>query len=174
MHAEFIAYAGDCRVQGRIDVAADARLTDWLNLLDAVSVHDAELTSHADGHVVRLDEVSIERFDLFAVEALGTRGDSNRRVHTVRHRLQVKLGPYMVLGYLHAFPGSGPLQAIPRRAPMIPLTTATIAFDGGTAIEAHDVDTLIVNRDLVDWVRPEEVAPALLGYRKSAPEPAAG
>ena len=174
MHAEFIAYAGDCRVKGRIDVAPDARLSDWMNLLDAITVRDAELTSHADGHVVSLDEITIDRYDLYAVEALSARGDTTRRVHTVRHRLQVKLGPYMVLGYLHAFPGSGPLVSLPRRAPMIPLTTATIAFDGGTAIEAHDIETLIVNRELVDWVRPEEVAPALLGFKKPAPEPAAG
>lgn len=36
------------------------------------------------------------------------------------------------------------------------------------------MDTLIINREFVDWVRPEEIAPALFGFGKKAPEPTAG
>lgn len=168
MISEFIAYAGDCRVQGKIDVAPDARLSDYLNDVEVVVVRDAELTSHDDGHVVHLAEVSLDRSDLFAVEAVGPRGASNQRIHLVRHRLQVRIGPYMVLGQLHAFPGSDPLAAISRRSPMIPLTIATIAFDGGIGVEAHDVETLIVNRGLVDWVRMDDIGTVLPGFRVPA------
>ena len=165
MHAEFIAYAGDCRVRGTIDREHGVRLSDILNAVDDITLRDAELTSHADGHVVHLDEVTLGRDELYAVEAVGARGEVARRLHTVKHRLQIRLGPYVVLGYLHSLPGNEPLVSIGKRAPMIPLTSATIAFSDGPTIDAHDVEALIINRAMVDWVRPGETDLSAFGLR---------
>ena len=156
MLAKLIAFAGDCQIFGTITLAAGARLSDVLNGESALVVADADLVSHADGHVVHLAEIVLERDDLFAIEAVGPRGLEQRRVHTVRHRLEVSLGPYTVLGQLHTFPGGRPLVAVSRRAPMIPLTNATIAFSDHRGVQIRDVETLIVNRELARWVRPEE------------------
>ncbi len=154
--AKLVAFSGDCQVFGTITLAAGERLTDVLNREAVLLVADADLVSHADGHVVHLAEIALDRDELFAIEAVGPRGLEQRRVHTVRHRLEVSLGPYTVLGQLHTFPGGRPLVAVSRRAPMVPLTDATIAFSGHRGVQIRDVATLIINRDRARWVRPEE------------------
>ena len=156
MLSEVIAYAGDCRIIGTITFAEDERLSDVLNESELLFVTDARPISHADGHEVDVDELRIERDELFAIEAVGSRGSVYKRIHTVKHRLEVHLGPYTVLGHLHARPGSDPLLSMGRRPSMIPLTNATIAYNGPDGVDARDVDTLIVNRDVADWVRADE------------------
>jgi hypothetical protein len=156
MLSEVIAYAADCRIIGTITFAEDERLSDVINESERLFVTDARLISHADGHAVDLEELRIEREELYAIEAVGSRGSTDRRIHTVKHRLEIRLGPYTVLGHLHARPGSDPLLSIGRRPSMIPLTDATIAYNGSDGVEAKDIDTLIVNRDVADWVRADE------------------
>jgi hypothetical protein len=170
MLSHVIAYAGDCRIDGMIAVAEDERFSDALNQHEQFFLTGVRLISHADGHVLELDELRLERSDIFAVEAVGGRGPENRRIHTVRHRLEVRLGPYTVLGQVHTRPGGEPLMSIGRRPSMIPLTNATIAFNDAEGLEAHDVETLIVNRSLCDWVRPDEGdLRAFEGVRVAAP-----
>ena len=65
--------------------------------------------SFDDDTVVNLGDGEVDRSILYAVEASGARGEATRRIHTVRHRLQVQLGPYSALGLLHAPPGQMPL-----------------------------------------------------------------
>lgn len=155
MRSAFIAYAGDCRVSGQIDAESDVRLTDMLNRHSDITIYQAQLSSHIDGHTVELDEITLERSDLFAIDATDAPSNRSRRLHTVRHRMEIQLGPYAVLGQLHTLPGGRPLVTIGQRSQMIPLTNATIAFDDGTRVVAVDVETLIINRGLVTWVRAD-------------------
>ena len=172
MHLEFIAYAGDCRVGGTVDLGDADRLTDLLNRTSDLSLRDVELVGHADGRIVRLPELELARDEVYAVEAVGARGDPSRRIHTVRHRLEVKLGPYTVLGQLHAQPGGQPLVQYARRSPMIPLTNATIAFNEAREVVARDIGTLIVNRELAEWVRADIAdREAFPGVPEAAPAP---
>ncbi len=159
MLASFIAYADDCRVSGSIELGPDERLTDALNERTEIRIVDAALVAYSDGRIVNLDELTLSREELVAVEAIGPRGPEDRRIHTVRHRLEVHLGGYAVLGHLHTHPGGQPLVAIGRRLAMVPLTTATIAYNDATGLQVRDIDTLIVNRELADWVRadPEDL-----------------
>jgi hypothetical protein len=57
---------------------------------------------------------------------------------------------------------------------MVPLTSATIAFNTGDGIEAVDVETLIINRSLAEWVRTDvgDDLPSLVGVPVAAPHPA--
>lgn len=155
MLVEFTAYAGDCLVRGTLAVPDGERLTDFVNRQPEFAITNAELVSFSDGHTVTLDEVSLVRDDLFAIEAREPRGETARRIHTVRHRLELQIGPYTVLGQLHTMPGSPPLTSIGRRSTMIPLTNATIAYNDATGLHARDITTLIVNRELVDWVQAD-------------------
>jgi hypothetical protein len=174
MLIDFIAYAGDCRVTGMFDLADGERLSDVLNDAAAITLRNARLTSHADGHEVELESVEIDIDDLFAVEVVGSRGHQEQRIHTVRHRLELRLGPYSVLGQLHTLPGGRPLVAIAGRAPMVPLTNATLAFNAGDGLNVRDVETLVVNRHLAEWVRADSSElPAFPGV-PVAPVPAAG
>lgn len=169
MLIEFTAYAGDCLVRGTLAVPDGERLTDFVNRQAEVTITGAQLVSYADGHTVTLDEVSLVRDDLFAIEAREPRGETARRIHTVRHRLELKIGPYTVLGQLHAMPGSPPLRSIGRRPTMIPLTNATIAYNDASGLQARDITTLIVNRELVDWVRADaDDLPAFTGVPVAA------
>lgn len=153
MEIEFLAYAGDCRVAGHVELEGE-RLSDMLNAQETVLVRDVLLESLEDGHRVEMAELLLTRDELFAVEAGGPRGLEGRRIRTLSHRLQIALGPYVVLGTLHAFPGADPLISLLRRGPMLPLTNATIATTIAGKVEVRDASTLIVNRQLADWIRP--------------------
>ena len=66
--------------------------------------------------------------------------------------MQLALGPYVILGRLHAAPGVDPLQQILQREPMIPLTNTTIAWTQAGETQVRDLPTIIVNRLQVDWI----------------------
>jgi hypothetical protein len=106
----------------------------------------------ADGHSVQLASVHIERDELLLVQAIGSRGDRSRRTRTRQHPVAMKIGPYEVRGYLHALPGSDPIAGFRRRRPMVPLTDAWVEFVSGEVRQRRRVATVIVNRQLVDWI----------------------
>jgi hypothetical protein len=66
----------------------------------------------------------------------------------------VSIGPYLILGRLHTAPGSDVMATVLKREPMIPLTSATIAYEQAGEIVARDVPTVIINRMQVDWITP--------------------
>lgn len=155
MLVEFTAYSGDCRVRGTLAVPDGERLSDFVNRETELEITGALLESHADGHTVSQERLTLSREDVLAIEARELRGEAARRVHTVRHRLEFRVGPYAILGLLHSKPGGQPLAAIGRRPAMVPLTGATIAWNDSHGLQLRDVGTLIVNRELVDRVRAE-------------------
>jgi len=150
---DFIGFAADCTISGKVTMFGE-RLTDFLNGQERFRVHHVECESLEDGHTVSIDSISVERSDLLAVIATGPRGSEKQRVSLQTNRLQVCLGPYLILGRLHTKPGADALASVLQRDPMIPFTNATIAYEVGGTIVARDVATIIVNRLLVDWISP--------------------
>jgi hypothetical protein len=150
---EFIAFAADCTVTGKMTMFGE-RLTDFLNGQERFRVHHLEVESLADGHKAAIDSLSLERSDLLAVVATGPRGNEKQRVALQANRLQVSIGPYLILGRIHSKPGSDAVASVMKRDPMIPLTQATIAYEVAGAIVARDLPTIIVNRLLADWISP--------------------
>jgi hypothetical protein len=151
----FIGYALNRRFIGYVECEGE-RLTDLLNRSDSLVVREAFVESFDDDTVVNLGDGEVDRSILYAVEASGNRGEGARRIQTVRHRLQVQLGPYSALGLLHAMPGQMPLPYLASRGPMIPLSDATLGFVNRGALTLRDVGVLIVNREMLDWVRATE------------------
>jgi hypothetical protein len=151
----FIGYALGRRFIGYVE-CEDERLTDLLNRAESIVVREAFVENFEDDTVTNLGDGEVDRSILYAVEAAGGRGDGARRIHTIRHRLQVQLGPYTALGLLHSLPGQMPLPHLHSRGPMIPLSDATIGFASRGGLQLRDVGTLIVNRDMLDWVRANE------------------
>jgi hypothetical protein len=149
----FIGYALGRRFIGYVECDG-GRLTDTLNRVESILVREAFVESFDDETVTNLGDGEIDRSIIYAVEAMGGRGDGVRRIHTVHQRLQLQLGPYAALGLLHS-PGQIPLP-IYDRGPMIPLTDATLGFTRRGVLVLRDVGALIVNRELVDWVRADE------------------
>ena len=152
---EFQGFAGDCTIAGQITMFGE-RLTDFLNGQERFLLHHVRFTSLDDGHVVEMDSLSVERDDLLAIVGHGPRGDADRRVPLDATRMQLSIGPYLILGRLHSAPGVDPMQNVLQREPMIPLTEATIAFPQAGATVALDLGTIIVNRHQVDWISATE------------------
>ena len=151
----FIGYAVGRRFIGYVECEGE-RLTDLLNRTESVVVREAFVESFEDDTVVNIGDGEVDRSILYAVETSGGRGEGTRRIHTISHRMQIQLGPYSALGLLHAMPGQMPLPYLHSRGPMIPLSDATLGFATRGALKLRDVGTLIVNRDLLDWVRASE------------------
>jgi hypothetical protein len=115
-------------------------------------LHKVEFQSLDDGHTVAQDSVSVERNDLLAVAATGPRGSEKQRVELEEARMQLSIGPYIILGRLHVPPGQDPMRNVLHREPMIPFTGVTMAYSLGGTIVARDLRTIIVNRHLVEWI----------------------
>jgi hypothetical protein len=154
---DFMAFAGDCTIAGKMTMFGE-RLTDFLNGQERFRVHHLECESLADGHLVALDSVSLERGDLMAVVATGPRGSEKQRIVLQANRLQVSVGPYLILGRLHSRPGADAVASALERDPMIPLTDATIAYEVAGSVVARDLRVIIVNRALVEWISPTSEA----------------
>jgi hypothetical protein len=150
---EFVGFSGDCLIHARLTMFGD-RLTDMLNDQARYTLSRVRLESLADGHVFEVDSLPILRADLHAVVATGPRGTGKRRVKLEPHRMQVGLGPYTILGYLHGQPGADPRSVVLARELMLPLTDATIAFTKAGELVVRDVAALIINREHVDWIVP--------------------
>jgi hypothetical protein len=150
----FIGYALGRRFIGYVECQGE-HLTELLNRSESVVIRESYVESFEEDTVVNLGDGEIDRATLYAVEA-GARGDGMRRIHTIRHRLQVQIGPYSALGLLDSLPGQLSLPNLHARGPMIPLCDATIGYLSRGAIAMRDVGTLIVNRDLLDWVRADD------------------
>jgi hypothetical protein len=151
----FIGYALSSRFIGYVECEGE-RVTDLLNRTDSIVLREAFVESFETDTVVNLGDGEVDRSILFAVETSGPRGEEARRIHTVRHRLQVQFGPYTALGLLHSAPGQMPLPGLAQRGPMVPLSDATLAFHARGSLTMRDVGTLIINRDMLDWVRASD------------------
>ncbi|MEA2548030.1 MAG: hypothetical protein QOE42_628, partial [Chloroflexota bacterium] len=125
---EFVGFAEDCTISGKMTMFGE-RLTDFMNGQERFRVHHLECESLEDGHRVALDSVSLERNDLLAVVANGPRGNEKQRVPVETNRLQISIGPYLVLGHINSAPGADAVTRVLKREPMIPLTDATIAYE---------------------------------------------
>ncbi len=148
---EFQGFAGDCTITGKITMFGE-RLTDFLNGQERFRLHKVEFQSLEDGHIVAEDSVSLTRDDLLAVVGSGPRGSEKQRVPVEQARMQLSIGPYIILGRLHIPPGQDPMRNVLQREPMIPFTSVTMAYSVAGEVVARDLGTIIVNRHLVEWI----------------------
>ncbi len=150
MQIPFSAYADDCTVTGEIELPGD-RLSDFLASTYEFDVAGAAFRALDDGHVVEADSTPILRDDLCVVAATGPRGREDRRVWTRQHPVKVRVGPYVVVGYLHAPPTIDPIKALDRR-PVLALTSSVLEYSAGGAPVRIELDAALVNRAKVETV----------------------
>jgi len=149
---DFVAYTSDERLSGRVRLDS-ARLSDMLNANDEYVLIDALAERLPHGGSLVVSEILLRRNELPLVHAAGPRGSRTLRIPTEPHRIVLRSGRYLVSGRLHSGPGEDPLASLRARRPMVPLTYATIEFRRGMEIVAEPIGTIVVNRELVDWVR---------------------
>jgi len=167
---ELTVYAGDSVAFGRLALTGD-RVTDLMNDRTEFEFVDACLESLDDGHELLVRSVYVARDEIFAVAVAGPRGDPARRRRTRPIPLALRVGRYDVSGNIHIVPGTDPIIGFRRRRVMVPLTEATIEFDAPEGRRISRFGTILVNRDLTDWigtatrsdVRPPDLVPELEG-----------
>ena len=149
----FVAYGEDCILSGRAVLDAD-RLSDMLNDHDEYLVSGLVVERFDEVAPFELDdEIAVPRDEVFLVHASGPRGDASRRQRTTPQFLALKMGPYKVRGFFHALPGADPVVALRRRKTMVPLTDARIEYTIHDQRREITVDTVILNREQIDWVQ---------------------
>ncbi len=158
MLVDLTGFAGDCLITGRLELRAE-RVTDQLNAEATIQLVDVVLEGLTDGRQVTSPTFSISRSELCAVKAGPPRGSQAFWTPTEPHRLQAQIGPYTVLGRLHAPPGREALPSLAERDVMVPLTDATIAYLIAGILEVRDCETLIINRELASWLRDADADP---------------
>jgi hypothetical protein len=149
---DFVAYSTSERLSGRVRLDS-ARLTDMLNAHREFVLVDALAERLPDGGSMVVPEILVGRHELALVRVGGPRGNRALRIPTKTHRLVLRTGRYLVAGRLHANIGDDPLAALRARESMVPLTDASIMFRVGPDIVEEPGGTIVVNRDLVEWVR---------------------
>jgi hypothetical protein len=152
----FVAYGEDCLLSGEAVLDAD-RLSDMLNDHDEYVLAGVTVERLDGGDSFKVDEIVVPRDEIFLVHASGPRGDAARRHRTTPQHLAIKMGPYEVRGFFHALPGADPVDALRRRKTMVPLTDARVEYVVHGDRHETMVDTLILNREQIDWV--EQVVP---------------
>jgi hypothetical protein len=148
MQIPFSAYADDCTVSGELDLVTD-RLADFLAQTDEFKVDRPSFRALDDGHVVEADSVDLRRDDLCVVLATGPRGRAERRLWTRQHPVRVRVGPYTVIGYLHAPPTIDPLRTTDRRS-IVAMTACAVGYaEGGTSVWV-EAEAVLVNTQRID------------------------
>ncbi len=161
---DFVAYGEDCILSGRTVLDAD-RLSDMLNAADEYALVGVTVERLDNGMPLQVDEIVVVRDELCLVHASGPRGDAGRRRHTLPKHVAMKVGPYEVQGYLHGLPGADPIASLRRRKPMIPLTEARIEYVVDGERRTVDVETVILNRERIEWVEVVEPDRAMFAVR---------
>lgn len=85
------------------------------------------------------------------VTATGPRGRSDLRLWTRQLPVRALVGPYTVVGYLHAPPTIDPLKAAERRI-VVPLTASVIEYTIGGVVTREQVDAVLLNRAKIQSV----------------------
>ncbi len=167
---ELTVYAEDSVAFGRVPLTAD-RVTDLMNDGTQFEFSDTYLQSLDDSHGLLVRTVVVARDEIFVVAVAGPRGDPLRRTRTRPIAVELRVGRYDVNGNIHVVPGTDPIVGFRRRKVMVPLTEATIAFDAANGRTISRFGTVLVNRNLTDWiapasrsdVRPPELIPEFAG-----------
>ncbi len=148
MQIPFTAYADDCTVTGEMALTSD-RLSDFLAATEEFEVDAPAFRALDDGRLVEMPSAPILRDDLCVVAASGPRGRPERRLWTRQYPVRARIGPYVVLGYLHAPPTIDPLRTTDRR-PIVALTSSTVEYAMGGELRREQADAVLVNRAKID------------------------
>src|SRR5262245_6228906 len=163
MQIPFTAYADDCTVTGEIALRSD-RLSDFLSSTVEFQVGGAAFRALDDGRVVEADSAAVLRDDLCVIVASGPRGRVERRLWTRQHPVRVRVGPYVVLGYLHAPPTIDPLRTTDRR-PILALTACIVEYAEAGGHVLVEADAILLNSSKIDMI--EAASDEDLGLAKS-------
>jgi hypothetical protein len=174
MQIPFSAYAEDCTVSGELAIRAD-RLSDFLASTVEFEVASPSFRAHDDGRTVSAESCAVERDDFCLVLATGPRGREERRLWTRQHPVRLRVGPYVVIGYLHSPPTIDPFRTTDRR-PIVALTSSIVGYTAGAETVWQEAEAVLVNTAKIDHLETaseEDIGLAKQLELQSAIDPAA-
>jgi hypothetical protein len=174
MQIPFSAYADDCTVRGEIELKTD-RLSDFLASTTEFQLASPEFRALEDGRIVSAESCEIERDDLCVILATGPRGREERRLWTRQHPVRVRVGPYVVVGYLHSPPTIDPFRTTDRR-PIVALTSCVVGYAEADSTVWVESQAVLVNTSKIDHLETaseEDIGLARSLERQSVVDPAA-
>ena len=174
MEIPFTAYAEDCTVSGALAIRTD-RLSDFLAQTVEFEVSGPEFTALDDGRKVTTESFSVGRDDFCLILATGPRGKAERRLWTRQHPVRARVGPYVVVGYLHSPPTIDPLRTTDRR-PIVALTSCVVGYHDPSGPVWKEIDAVLVNTaklDHIETATEEDIGLARSLEAKAAIDPAA-
>jgi hypothetical protein len=148
MNIPFAAYAEDCTLTGDVAFESD-RLSDFLAATTEFELDKPAFRALDDGREVHADTAAVLRDDLCVVVATGPRGRVERRIWTRQYPVRVRIGPYTVLGYLHAPATIDPFKTAYRR-PIVALTACIIEYAAAGEIVRIESDAMLVNTSKIE------------------------
>lgn len=148
MQIPFSAYADDCTVRGELALETD-RLSDFLASTSEFEIAGPEFRALDDGRIVTAETCEIKRDDLCVVLATGPRGRPERRLWTRQHAVRVRVGPYVVIGYLHSPPTIDPFRTTDRR-PIVALTSSVFGVPEGSGTTWMEAESVLINTARID------------------------
>lgn len=146
----FTAYADDCTVSGELAIRND-RLSDFLASTTEFEVASPSFRAHDDGRTVTADSCAVERDDFCLILATGPRGRAERRLWTRQHPVRLRVGPYVVIGYLHSPPTIDPFRTTDRR-PIAALTSCLVGYAAGGEMVWSDAEAVLVNTAKIEYL----------------------
>lgn len=174
MQIPFSAYADDCTVSGELALKTD-RLSDFLASTTEFQLASPEFRALEDGRTVSAESCEIERDDLCLVLATGPRGRPERRLWTRQHAVRVRVGPYVVVGYLHSPPTIDPFRTTDRR-PIVALTSSVVGYAEGDRTVWVESEAVLINTSKIDHLETaseEDIGLARSLETNAAADPAA-
>jgi hypothetical protein len=156
MRIPFAAYADDCTLSGGVALDTD-RLSEMLSATEEFEIDGAAFRALDDGRVVEAGTAAICLDDLCVIAATGPRGRQERRLWTRQVPVRARIGPYSVVGYLHAPPTIDPYKSAERRV-IVPLTAATIEYRMDGAVAREHSEAVLLNRRKIDRLEPANEA----------------
>lgn len=165
------AWAEDCVVTGGTALDGDDRLIDVLNDRGRLELGGVSVEALEDGRRISLEQLSLGLDELCAVELAGPRGHPERRRGTVRHRIAVEIGPYVITGSLHALPGVSPLATFRHRPAVVALTDAVIELSGPKGARRWEVAAAGIAQRRIETLREVPTDPDAPGYAPGAGDP---
>ena len=161
MQIPFTGVRGRLHGHGELGLETD-RLSDFLAQTTEFAVSHAALQALDDGRRVEAESLPLFREDLCVITASGPRGRVDRRLWTRQYPVRMKVGPYVVQGYLHAPPTIDPMRCTDRR-PIVALTETVLEYAAAGEPIRMEADAILVNSARIDTLEPATAAELGLG-----------
>jgi hypothetical protein len=161
MRVEITAFADDCVIAASLSFEAD-RLSDVVARNGDLEIEDVVVMALDDGRTVTTSAVTITKADFAAVAATGPRGNPALRIRTRLHPVRTRIGPYDILGYLHAPPSAHQFSGAVRRS-VVPFTSARLHYRVGSEDVEQTFDALLLNGDRIGWIQSATDADLSMG-----------